>query len=543
MDLSKYDHETRALIELIDEQKSSMSEEVLDTVARLLAIAEKMDDYELRGLAHFDFADALFAFEKDYDEFRHHLARAIYYFGLTDEKALLARSYNFVAIDALNNGSYDVAYSYLMNAVQTCEELDDNYLLSIINNNIGQVYGRMGSYEKGIEYIRLSNKQQEMCSKEDAYYYQNLISGYFVEGSMYALMDDLPGAMEGDRKIAEVEKEIDISSDTSLYIPVSMLRLMIAILQKDEELSKVRSREAIERLRVAHMIYDYIEDIEDLCYFLIDHGYADTVGEIVEIIRNTVESTGVIQMKKVVSAIEIAYYDGIGDEEKATACLRDQYILSKQQQKEQNRIYQYSIELINIMDDQRKEQEKVRRENELLHSQVQTDSLTGIPNRLMLDRTTPDLFESARENSSRFAISLMDINKFKEYNDTYGHLAGDICLQKVAKAIQKVSDRPDVFCARYGGDEFVMLYADMSDEEIMEIATRLDEDIRALNIVHMSMRLEGVVTISQGICNCIPDSDCTPDDLMNEADIALYAVKKSLNQPGRSIRLVHLQRS
>ena len=240
--------------------------------------------------------------------------------------------------------------------------------------------------------------------------------------------------------------------------------------------------------------------------------------------------------------MEIEYYEKRGDTENVIAHLREQYRLSAKQQEEQNRIYQYSIDMINIMEEQRKEFEKVKLENEILNSQVQTDPLTGIPNRLMLDQIIPELFDQSQKEEKRFAVSLMDIDKFKEYNDTYGHLAGDICLQKVAKTIKEVSNKPGVHCARYGGDEFIMLYDNKNDKEIMEIAEELNKKIRELDIEHKSMGENGKVSISQGICNCVPKPEHKQEDYLNEADNALYAVKKYLNMPkkGESVRLVHL---
>ena len=137
----------------------------------------------------------------------------------------------------------------------------------------------------------------------------------------------------------------------------------------------------------------------------------------------------------------------------------------------------------------------------------------------------------------------MDVNKFKEYNDTYGHLAGDICLQKVAQAIQKISEKPGVYCARYGGDEFIMLYVDKRDAEIREIAEELAREIRSLKISHAAMGGEGLISISQGICNSVPKPYHRQEDFINEADTALYAVKKNQDAPGRRdfIRLAHVQ--
>ncbi len=542
MNIQNYDSKTVELIEKVFEQKRLMDEDIFNTLPVLLERAQELEDYTLQGFAHFHIADAYFAFEKGYKKFRENLARCIYCFNLGGEKELLTRAYNFVAIDALNNGSFDVAYFYLMNAMQTCEGTENNYLLSMLNHNIGQVFARMHSFDKAVGYVRLGTEFQLLCPADDFYYYQNLTNGYFSEGVIHALMGNVEGAKAADREIARLENETDVSNNPSVFIPIILLRIMIAILEGDEEEYEVKSRELIEKLRESHRIYDFITDIEDLCNFLLEKNHMDTVGEILSIIKDTVADTDVVQMQKIVSSIEVAYYDKLGDAEKVNECLREQYHLSKQQQMEQNRIYQYSIDLINSMDEQRKEQERVRLENEYLQSQVQTDPLTGIPNRFMLDSTIPQFLEEAKKEGKSFAVSLMDIDKFKQYNDTYGHLDGDICLQKVAKAIEKVSDRPGVSCARYGGDEFIMLYCNKTDEEIMKIAAELKEEIKALNIPHSAMGEGGCVSLSQGICNDIPRSEHKHGDYLNEADNALYVVKKRMDSPGKkeTFRLVHL---
>ena len=541
MDKNSYEPEIRELIEKIYAQKRDMSKDVFRTLSSLEKLAYEKEDYILQGFVHFHIADALYSYEQDYDEFRQNLGKAVKFFQLGGEKELLARTFNYVAVDALNNGSFDVAYLYLMNALQTCEKVDNDYLLSIINNNIGQVFARMHSHKKAIKYVRISTELQGRSTKEDYYYYQNMICGYFSEGVLCSLDGDLEGAKIADANIARLESETDISHMPSVFIPIALLRLMIAILEDEDDRVEIWTKDITGKLLEAHRLYDYITDIEDLCYFLIDHDHLETVGEILEIVKQTVDATTVVQMRKILSSIEIAYYEKLGDRKQVNAHLREQYLLSEQQQNEQNRIYQYSIDLINIMDEQRKEQEKMRLENAYLQSQVQTDPLTGIPNRLKLDLDLPAVFERTRKDRLCFGVSLMDIDKFKSYNDTYGHLAGDICLQKIAKAIQEVSDRNGVHCARYGGDEFVMIYENKTDEEIMNIAGELADRIRDLDIDH-SMMGNGRVSISQGICNCVPEDKHDRDDFLSEADNALYAVKKNLDLPGRdnSVRLVSL---
>lgn len=543
MDINTYDSNTAALIEKVFEQKLNISEEVLETLSRLEEAAYETEDFALRGFVHFHIADALYTFEKGYTSFRENLAKAISYFELAGENELLARAYNYVAVDALNNGSFDVAYLYLMNAMHTCEKIENKYLLSIINNNIGQVYARMHSYEKAIGFVRAGTRLQALSPKDDFYYYQNMINGYFSEGMLSALMGDVEGAKKADAEIAKLEEETDVSNTPSVFMPISMLRLIICILEGNEEEYEARSKDILEKLQDAYRVYDFITDVEDFCHILIEHDKLDTAKEVIEVIKGTVETSPVIQMKKILSSLEIAFFEKKGDVEKVNLHLREQYHLAEQQQAEQNRIYQYSIDLINIMNEQRKEQARIRLENERLQSQVQKDSLTGLANRLKLDQTIPSLFEESKKNGTSFAISMMDVDKFKDYNDTYGHLAGDLCLQRVANAIQEISDKHELFCARFGGDEFVMLYENKSDEEIMSIAHELSRRVLEEDIAFGEMGKNGRVSISQGICNSIPVDGQDQNDFLNEADNALYAVKKNIAMPGEreSVRLVHLQ--
>ena len=282
--------------------------------------------------------------------------------------------------------------------------------------------------------------------------------------------------------------------------------------------------------------------MEDFCHILLEHGKLDDAKEVIEVIKGTVDTSPVILMKKILSSLEIAYFEKMGDVEMVNYHLREQYHLAEQQQDEQNRIYQYSIDLINIMNDQRKEQERIRLENKMLQAQAEKDPLTGLANRLRLDQAIVSMIEDAKKNGRSFAVAMMDVDKFKDYNDTYGHLAGDLCLQKVADTIQGISDKYKLLCARYGGDEFVMLYEGKSDEEIMAIAHELSRAILEQNIAFEDMGENGRISISQGICNSVPIGGRDQTDFLNEADNALYAVKKNIALPGEreSVRLVHL---
>ncbi|MDD6183180.1 MAG: GGDEF domain-containing protein, partial [Lachnospiraceae bacterium] len=125
-------------------------------------------------------------------------------------------------------------------------------------------------------------------------------------------------------------------------------------------------------------------------------------------------------------------------------------------------------------------------------------------------------------------VCMLDIDYFKEYNDTYGHQKGDECIKKIGKLLKKeIKSVKNTFCARYGGDEFVIFYQNKSDEEIHRIAARLKKRVQDLKIQHDASEINSVVSISQGIYNRVPSEEDSLEDYLRMADKALYRVKQS----------------
>jgi diguanylate cyclase (GGDEF)-like protein len=155
------------------------------------------------------------------------------------------------------------------------------------------------------------------------------------------------------------------------------------------------------------------------------------------------------------------------------------------------------------------------------------DGLTGIANRRALDiRLKHDIEISTRQKSS-VAILLMDIDCFKQYNDNYGHSAGDQCLKDVAKIIGDSLHRDSDFVARYGGEEFVCVLPETDSEGAQMIATHLLEQFKHAAIPHKSSNVADYVTMSIGITTSQPNALLTPEAIIKQADTALYIAKKA----------------
>ena len=152
-----------------------------------------------------------------------------------------------------------------------------------------------------------------------------------------------------------------------------------------------------------------------------------------------------------------------------------------------------------------------------------TDVLTGLFNRRRLHLVLAREFGRSKRYESPFALMLMDLDHFKNINDTYGHLAGDMVLQDVAKIIQKNIREIDT-AARYGGEEFIVLLPNTKKEDAVHLAERMRLSIE--NHAFPDMQ-NTAITVSIGIAG-VPDKDITTEDKMVQcADIALYKSKQN----------------
>lgn len=163
--------------------------------------------------------------------------------------------------------------------------------------------------------------------------------------------------------------------------------------------------------------------------------------------------------------------------------------------------------------------------NKNLFELVNLDGLTRIPNRRNFDRKLENEWKRMKRDGKQISLLMIDIDKFKDYNDTYGHLEGDSVLKTVAKIIYKSVKRPGDIAARFGGEEFVVLLPDTKIDGARFIAERIMKDLYEMNLPHESSDVSDRITISIGINTILPNEEISPFKMVNYADIALYRAK------------------
>ena len=154
------------------------------------------------------------------------------------------------------------------------------------------------------------------------------------------------------------------------------------------------------------------------------------------------------------------------------------------------------------------------------------DALTGIANRRAFDRKMEQEWERGIRDGRPLGLLLIDVDHFKQYNDTLGHKEGDRCLQEVATILATQAKRPSDLAARYGGEEFVLLLPNTAIEGCRKIADQLHKDLAAIGIKHPSSPSNEYVTVSIGSSSKIPHPESKADTFIEEVDKELYRAKK-----------------
>jgi diguanylate cyclase (GGDEF)-like protein len=196
---------------------------------------------------------------------------------------------------------------------------------------------------------------------------------------------------------------------------------------------------------------------------------------------------------------------------------------------------------INLVEDYRELLEQMKRmirmsdiiENKLNYVRLSIDEIskidfvTNMYNRRYFNKVFMEEWKKGKKDENSIAVIMIDIDKFKEYNDIYGHVKGDQCLEVIADEIKQVIEKTNNIASRYGGEEFICLIKNADLNKAESIAEMIRENIEALNIKHKGSPKYNIVTVSIGIAAVKPIAELIPEIIINMADEALYRAKNS----------------
>jgi len=170
---------------------------------------------------------------------------------------------------------------------------------------------------------------------------------------------------------------------------------------------------------------------------------------------------------------------------------------------------------------------KLKKANKRLESASYTDTLTNLNNRRYFNLVYERELKRAKRDHNFITFMMLDIDFFKQYNDTYGHIEGDHALKAVAKVLKDKLKRPTDFVFRLGGEEFGVLFSGANESDSARLAQDICDAIRGREILHENSKVNKYLTISIGLVCCVADDALDDELLISVADTMLYKAKES----------------
>jgi diguanylate cyclase (GGDEF)-like protein len=518
MNIDDYSREVVILNQEMLQERAKMSKNLIGACNRLLKKAKEIDETNLLGYAYYYLADAYYLLSTDYRKFNSNLLKAIEKLQICGDMEHLARCYNLLGIDALSHGNPELALDFFLTGHKYCEDLGDKSISGFLQFNIGQIYFNNGDVKSALSYIRSAYKGIRK-NKNDSLYFRNLLYCYCFQANCYMSIDKKESVEKCLQGIDTLERDPEANPELFTELPVLDAYMRAYHYLGVNDLFEKYADMLSVTLQNNSIPLDFMEDSFNVCRFFMNIG---RVGEVSRIIRNmekSLKEINIPHLKKGFAKLKIEFCEKMGKSEDKIKAFEDFYLASQEQEKESITNYKFFLNIRNRLS-------SIEQENMLLQKQAETDSLTGLGNRYGLNKYADQAFERAYGSQHSLAVEILDVDNFKYYNDTYGHQAGDLCLKRISEVIMNLCRETEgVNGFRYGGDEFVIIYENKTDEEIMQYATSIRSQVAAFKIDSSKLDAGGYVTVSQGIRNSVPAETNKLWDYMYAADNALYEVK------------------
>ena len=531
MEFKEYSKAVMAWVDGVMQNRGVDAEKTLKYCADIEQYAKQTGDPKLLGFAYYYAGETYYVLNEG-EQLLKTITRAITYLDEAEQWDMVARAYNILAIAFLNRGNTPIALDYYLTGLGYCKKYQLADEENVINLNLGNLYLGNEQWNEAQRYFEKVSSDIKAYPKTPNYY------------SLMSCVAVCLGRCFMQRGQNErVQAQLDYL-DQVCWEHMQKIERLSALIFKAEFYHRVGRitlrEECIEQIRglvdMDMAVMDIFDDVYGLCRLLLEIDKEDVFWDIVAVLEKLTKNANIANLQRKIVSLKILSYRSKKDE---AAYLKEAgrfYELTEALERENHYMIANMLSVRRSLEhanEKRREMEKV---NERLLEKSETDPLTRLANRFRLNDYLERAFEKARDDKRAFAVEILDIDYFKEYNDNYGHQAGDACIVAIADELRKMQSS-DIFCARYGGDEFIIIYEYMTENEVFSMAEGLRERILDRRIEHLCSKVIPIVTISQGICFDVAPEGSRSWDFLHAADMMLYEVKK---RSRNNISLGHL---
>lgn len=525
-----YDRKTKALMKEIKTLDESLDRGILPKLAQLEKIADSLNDDYLTGFTCYYYSFAIYYFDPKRKNFMQYLSRAVHALMKVRDHEMLARVFNLVAIDAASYGSYDVAYNYYMNALYEALMNGSIVFLTVIETNLSLLFLELRDFRQALQHIKNAIRYMKDYQNTEMRIF-TLHAAYVDEAAIYLEMKDYTAATKSLQKAMRILPR-STAPDEDLSLSLTLIRFRLAEINGETEEQKKQFDTLIGMLKREPNPEGYAEDIRNLGRFLMQRDEMTRVRKLIDTVGEGLMASHRVHVLRMLSTMKVQYAIATENKKYLRAALDEQQHVMECNRSNLNRTHNYTLDLVELNSSIRRDHLHTRTEHARLEKKAYQDALTGLPNLRRLNKDLSAAFDRSYQNRTPLGIAFLDIDNFKEYNDTFGHIEGDRCLVAVAKEVARLCESVTqkdalVSCGRYGGDEFVIIYEGLTQQQIRRMSAELNEQIRSLARVFPGNPQGGIVTVSQGICVGIPKCKERVWNYLSEADKAMYMVKKA----------------
>lgn len=521
MDIKKYDLCVQKWIQQVLDNRMSDAELSLKCCNDIIDYGSQLGDSELLGFGYYYLGETYYCLN-DGDNFFNSMSKALPHLDASGEWELIAQCYNFLGITAMSSGNAPIALDYYLNGANHCRKhslYDREAMLKINIAALDISYGRYSEAQRFLEEAHAFIKDK----KDNEKYYSWMCCIYTNLGKCLILQDKYERLPDF---LSVLHEDLWEHMDELDYLTCYMLEALYYHRVKNYAKRDV-AIEQVTKLTPDNMtLLDIFDDFYDFLGILLEADNDDAFWHMIGVLEPMVKSFKILNLQTRIISIKMKYYrkhNRNADYLRAAGLF---YEISELRERETLSMISNQMNVRRNLEIANQARVEMEIKNRLLKEKSEMDALTGMFNRYRLNDYSEQAFEKAYENNTSLAVEMVDIDFFKEYNDNYGHQAGDECISAIGNAIKRVAERHGGFCARYGGDEFVILYENVTYEEAFSFERELKEEVASLEIEHKFSKAIPQVTLSQGMCWDIPQKGNRMWDFLHAADTMLYKIKK-----------------
>lgn len=434
----------------------------------------------------------------------------------------LACCYNILGGSASARGDRLQALDCYIDGANYALDLADAEVVSIFYNNIALIYNGLHDYASGEEFLNRA--------------YENMKDVGEGNQTRFIVCMNLVNTCTYCNKLVEAEQYLQEIKSSSVRQRTSRFEFDMKTMEcylLEAQGNTIESEEAFDD--ILHIMKQEKLDVH-MFQMLIDLMRRRILTEDKEKILYVLSTLDAaihcyqgVSKELEVCDLWCSFFERFDEKEHYSKATEQYHRLSRQRDEDIRKSLLEAAQAKFSLDQFMKKHKKVVEEADTLRQKVLHDSLTNLYSRSAMKTVFESKFEEARRVRESICVTIIDVDHFKKYNDTYGHPEGDKCLKTIASQMKKILTE-DVLFMRWGGDEFLALFYGKSKEEAEDILKDLQERIKAPHMWKIEDDFgRACVTLTQGGYHSIPDSEETLNDFIRYADRALYQGKRTRN--------------